>query len=262
MLLRANGINIHYELTGPTDAPVITFSNSLLSNLSMWDPQMDALKDYRVLRYDQRGHGGTEGTEGEYDFDLLAEDAKELLLGLGIKRTHFVGLSMGGMTGQALTLNYPEMVASLTLCDTRSHTSVDRKPGRIKRIQTAETDGIEPMVEGCIKGWFSDGFNADNSELMDEVRSMVRGTSVPGLVGCTYALNSQNHTPRLHEIDCPTLIIVGEDDPSTPVSESKVMHERIDQSSLVVLPKARHLSNVEQAEIFNETLLGFLSSLD
>jgi 3-oxoadipate enol-lactonase len=258
MIAHANGIDMQYDLVGPPEAPVITFSNSLLSNLSMWDPQLDASKEYRVLRYDQRGHGGTEATSGEYDFDLLAEDIRALLVTLGISETHFVGLSMGGMTGQALTLNHPNMVQSLTLCDTRSHTSEDRKPGRMKRIQTANTDGIEPMVEGCIQGWFSDNFIAENADLMDDIRAMIRGTSVPGLIGCTYALNSQNHTPRLHEIDCPTLVIVGENDPSTPVSESKVLHERINDSSLVVLPNARHLSNIEQADLFNDALLPFI----
>jgi 3-oxoadipate enol-lactonase len=258
MIAHANGIDIQYDLVGPPHAPVITFSNSLLSNFSMWNPQMDAFKGFRILRYDQRGHGGTEATSGEYDFDLLAEDVRALLLALDIRRTHFVGLSMGGMTGQSLALNHPTMVQSLTLCDTRSHTSEDRKPGRVKRIQTAQTEGVGPMVEGCIKGWFSDEFTSENPALMDEIRTMIRGTSVPGLIGCTYALNSQNHTPLLHEIACPTLILVGEDDPSTPVSESQVMRDRIPNSSMTVLPKARHLSNMEQADLFNQTLLDFL----
>lgn len=258
MHLTVNGISTHYDISGPEDAPVVVFSNSLLSNMSMWNSQMDAFSDFRVLRYDQRGHGGTESTQGSYDFELLAEDVRELMLALDMEQAHFVGLSMGGMTGQALALYYPEMIRSLVLCDTRGHTPEARKKIREERISRTKREGVEPMVEGCIKGWFSPGFAVTNPELMDEVRRMIRGTSAEGLIGCSYALNTHNYSPRLHEITCPALIVVGEHDMGTPVSESKAMQKCISGSGLVVLPEARHLSNMEQVELFNEVVTGFL----
>jgi len=259
--LTVNGISTHYEISGPEDASVVVFSNSLLSNISMWDPQMDAFSDFRILRYDQRGHGDTEGTPGAYTFELLADDVRELMLALKIEQAHFVGLSMGGMTGQAMALYYPEMIRSLVLCDTRGHTPEARKVIREERIALTEREGVEPMVEGCIKGWFSDDFVATNPALMDEVRKMIRDTSAEGLIGCSYALNTHNYSPRLHEITCPTLIVVGEHDVGTPVSESQAMQECIVGSELVVLSKARHLSNMEQADLFNTEVTRFLMRL-
>jgi 3-oxoadipate enol-lactonase len=261
MKLRANGIEIHYELVGSESAPMVTFSHSLLTNLAMWDPQIAALDNYRVLRFDTLGHGQSEATPGAYDFELLADDAQSLLNRLGIQKTHFVGLSMGGMIGQELVLKYPERIASLVLCDTRGHSPPQRSKARTERIATARRHGIEPMVERALEGWFSDVFRQRNLEIMDVVRQMIRSTSVDGLIGCTHAIDVQDHTPRLHEISVPTLIIVGEDDRGTPVSESRDMHERISGSELVVLPTARHLSNMERSQEFNQALLTFLGKI-
>ena len=163
MRIRANGIEIHYELTGPESAPVVTLSHSLLANFAMWNPQMPALADYRVLRFDTRGHGQSEATPGAYDFELLADDTCALLDAVGIQRTHFVGLSMGGMIGQAVALKYPERIESLILCDTRSHSPPERSKSRAERIAVAQRHGVEPMVEAALEGWFSDGFSTVQS---------------------------------------------------------------------------------------------------
>lgn len=255
-------MEIHYELQGPSETPAIVFSNSLMSNLSMWNPQMAVVAEYRVLRYDSRGHGGSEGPPGAYTFELLAEDVRALMDLLGIERTHFVGLSMGGMVGQALAIHHPERVQSLVLCDTRGHTPEGRKKPRAERIALAEKEGVEPMVERALRGWFSDGFRKAHPEVMDDVRKMIRTTSKEGIIGCSHALNEHNFSPRLSEIRCPTLIVVGEDDPSTPVSEAQEMHGRIAGSKLIVLPRARHLSNMECAEDFNSALTAFLEDVD
>ena len=261
MRIRANGIEIHYELTGLESAPVVTLSHSLLANFAMWNPQMPALADYRVLRFDTRGHGQSEATPGAYDFELLADDTCALLDAVGIQRTHFVGLSMGGMIGQAVALKYPERIESLILCDTRGHSPPERSKSRAERIAVAQRHGVEPMVEAALEGWFSDGFRQSNPEVMEAVRTMIRSTSVAGLVGCTHAIDTQIHTPRLHEVVAPTLVIVGEEDRSTPVSESRDLHERIAGSELVVLPEARHFSNMERVSEFNQALRSFLSNV-
>jgi 3-oxoadipate enol-lactonase len=151
MKMTANGVRINYTFDGPEGAPLVTMSNSLASNLSMWEPQIATLTArYRVLRYDTRGHGGSDATPGPYALEELTEDVRALWQELGITRTHFVGLSMGGMIGQIIALKYPHMLQSVVLCDTMSRVPTEAKPMWDERIHTAETHGMEPLVESTI----------------------------------------------------------------------------------------------------------------
>jgi 3-oxoadipate enol-lactonase len=259
MNITVNGISVHYMLEGPASGPVITMSNSLASNLSMWEPQMPVLTSrYRVLRYDTRGHGGTEATAGPYSLDELSEDVRALLQALGITRTHFIGLSMGGMIGQIIAIKYPQMLQSLVLCDTMSRVPTEAKPMWDDRIHTAETGGMEPLVEPTLARWFTEPFRQKGSPVLDQVRTMIRSTPPRGYTGCCHAIAALNLTDHLKAITLPTLIIVGEDDPATPVAASHVIHEQIRGSELVILKSAAHLSNLEQPEAFNQALTAFL----
>ncbi len=259
MNITVNGISVHYTLEGPASGPVITMSNSLASNLSMWEPQMPVLTSrYRVLRYDTRGHGGTEATAGPYSLDELSEDVRALLQALGITRTHFIGLSMGGMIGQIIALKYPQMLQSLVLCDTMSRVPTVAKPMWDDRIHTAETGGMEPLVEPTLARWFTEPFRQKGSPVLDQVRTMIRSTPPRGYTGCCHAIAVLNLTDHLKAITLPTLIIVGEDDPATPVAASQVIHQQIRGSELVILKAAAHLSNLEQPEAFNQALTAFL----
>ncbi len=259
MQITANGIRMNYELTGPETAPVVTLSHSLAANLHMWDDQMPALANYRVLRYDTRGHGGSEAPAGDYTLEQLAEDAAALLEALGIERTHFVGLSMGGMIGQTLALMRPELLRSLVLCDTSSRIPPETAPAWDERIATAREKGMEALVEPTIERWFSPAFCTREPDKVDAVREMIRTTPVAGYIGCCRAIQRLDLTERLSEIRLPTQIIVGEHDPGTPVAASEAIHERIAGSELVVLPDALHFSNVEQRDAFNAALADFLS---
>lgn len=259
MRITANGIGIHYTLNGPASGHVVTLSHSLATNLAMWEPQASALAArYRVLRYDTRGHGGTDAPSGPYSLDQLAEDAVALFRALGIERTHFVGLSMGGMIGQVLALTHPEMLRSLVLCDTSSRIPPEARPMWGERIRTTEQQGMEPHVEPTIGRWFTPPFAARNPEIVEAVRAMIRQTKPQGYVGCCHAIKALDLTDRLAAITVPALIVVGEDDPGTPVAASRAIHERIRGSELVILKSASHLSNIEQSEPFNKTLLDFL----
>jgi 3-oxoadipate enol-lactonase len=259
MNITVNGISVHYTLEGPASGPVITMSNSLASNLSMWEPQMPVLTSrYRVLRYDTRGHGGTEATAGPYSLDELSEDVRALLRALDITRTHFIGLSMGGMIGQIIAIKYPQMLQSLVLCDTMSRVPIEAKPMWDDRIHTAETGGMEPLVEPTLARWFTEPFRQKGSPVLDQVRTMIRSTPPRGYTGCCHAIAALNLTDHLKAITLPTLIIVGEDDPATPVAASHVIHEQIRGSELVILKSAAHLSNLEQPEAFNQALTAFL----
>lgn len=259
--ISVNGIDINYRLEGPENAPVVTFSHSLSANLGMWDAQAEALRDrYRVLRYDTRGHGGTTPTEGAYTLEQLAEDAAGLLRALGIERTHFVGLSLGGMIGQTLALAHPELLRSLTLCDTSSGYGPDARAMWEQRIDSARKNGLEANVEPTIDRWFSPGFVTRTPETIESVRQMICSTPLAGYVGCGQAIAELALTDRIEAISAPTLIIVGEDDPGTPVEMHRIIHDRIADSELVVIPTARHLSNIEAAEEFNAALVRFLNA--
>ena len=260
MRATANGIGIEYEIGGPPEAPVVTFSHALATHLGMWEPQTAFLAEqYRVLRYDTRGHGRSDVPAGSYTFSQLVEDVRVLLDRVGVERTHFVGISMGGMIGQWLALTYPERLLSLVLCDTSARTPPEAREIWDERVAVAGREGMNAHVEPSIGRWFTPAFARKHPEAVDRVRAMIRATDPRGFIGCAAALREHDVLDRLSEIRIPALIMVGEKDPGTPVAAAQVIHERIAGSELVVLESASHLSNVEQAKAFNQKLLAFLS---
>jgi 3-oxoadipate enol-lactonase len=260
MKLKANGIDINYEIEG--DGPVVTFSHSLACNLGMWDEQVRALKGrYRVLRFDTRGHGQSGAPAGAYTLEQLGDDLKGLLDGLGITATHFVGLSMGGMIGQVFALKHPAMVQSLVLCDTTSRYPAAAAPVWEDRIKAVGAKGMEPMVAPTLERWFTAPFRARRRDLMERVGTMIRSTPAPGYIGCCHAIPKINVTERLRDVRCPALVIVGEEDPGTPVEMARDIHAALPAAELAILSRASHLSNLEQPEEFNRVLGGFLDKL-
>ena len=255
---QVNGTEIFYSLEGPQSRPVVTLSHSLMANHRMWDAQMPALRDYCVLRYDTRGHGASAAPKGPYTLDMLAEDAIQLLEALEIRKTVFCGLSMGGMTGQTLALKRPDLLRGLILCDTSSQVDAEGRKLWQSRIEAARTEGVESLVEGTIDRWFSPEFCADHGNEVDAVRAMIRATPLAGYLGCSAAIADLDLTDRLHEIHAPTLAIVGENDPGTPVAAHRLIADRIPSADLLVLPRARHLSNIEDSLGFNTALRAFL----
>jgi 3-oxoadipate enol-lactonase len=257
--IKVNGAEVAYQFDGPADGPVVMLSNSLASNFTMWDAQIPALTDkYRVLRYDQRGHGDSEPTPPPYSFDMLLGDARGLLQALEIDKVHFCGLSMGGMTGQLFGAKYPDMLRSLILCDTNS-----KMPDPSiwdSRIEMAIDQGMPALAAPTLERWFTPPYHKAHPDEIARVEKMIASTPVDGFVGCGKAIQAMNHTPLLSGIKTPTLIIVGEDDPSTTVEQSEVIHHEIEGSELVVLKQAAHLSNIEQADAFNKALRAFLDA--
>ena len=262
MRVLANGIITNFTLDGPADAPVVTLSHSLAASLEMWDPQLPALaRRYRVLRYDTRGHGGSEAPPGAYSLEMLADDVLALLAALEIPRTHFVGLSLGGMIGQTLALEHPEILESLVLADTASRIPPEMGPLWDQRVEVAGSKGMAALADGTIERWFTGRFIAESPEVVDGIRALIRTTAPSGFAGCCRAIQNLDYTDRLGEIRLPTLIIVGENDMGTPVAASEVMHQRIAGSKLVVIGPAAHLSNIEQADQFNQNITVFLDGL-
>jgi len=259
MLIEANGIKMNYELSGREGAPVVMLSHSLGSSLIMWNPQLEVLEPhYQVLRYDTRGHGGSSAPSGAYTFEMLGEDVLGLLDALDIEKVHFVGLSMGGMIGQCLALNHPERLGKLVLCDTAALLPEEAQPIWQERIKLAREKGIEAQVGETLERWFTPAFLRQDPPEVKRIREQFLSTPVNGYIGCSEAIRRLNYLERLSEIKMATLIMVGEEDPGTPVAAAEAMQQRIAGSSLVALPSAAHLSNVEQAEAFNRALISFL----
>ena len=257
MQIKVNGLNVNYEIAG--DGPWVTLSHSLACDLHMWDEQMAALtRQYKVLRYDTRGHGKSEAPAGAYTLDQLADDAHGLLKALGISETHWAGLSMGGMIGQTFALKYPGVFRSMVLADTTSRYPADAASVWADRIQTAQTKGMAAVVDGTLARWFTEPYRKSNPPAVARVGASIRATPVAGFVGCCHAIPRINVTQRLKEITCPVLVIVGEQDPGTPVAMAREIHEALPGSELVIIPSAAHLSNIEQPGAFDKALLGFL----
>jgi len=257
MKVRTNSIEINYTLEG--EGPVVTMSHALGTSLALWDEQAKALHGrYRVLRFDTRGHGGSSAPSGPYSLDQLAADVAGLLAGLGITETHFVGISMGGMIGQTVALKYPATVQSLVLCDTTSRYPAAAAGVWEERIRAVEAVGMEGIVESMLKRWFTAPFRRRRPDVLDRVRAMLRGTPPQGYIGCCHALPKIDVSGRLGEIRCPALVIVGEEDPGTPVEMAREIHAGLPVAQLAILRSASHLSNVEQPEEFNRVLLEFL----
>jgi len=259
MQIKANGIQMNYELSGKVGAPHVMLSHSLGSSLVMWDPQLEILEPhYQVLRYDTRGHGGSDAPSGAYTLEMLGEDAIGLLDVLGIDKVHFVGLSMGGMIGQCLALNHANRLEYLVLCDTAAILPEEAQPIWEERIQLAREKGLDALVDETLERWFTPSFLAQNPAEVESIRRQFLATPINGYIGCSQAIRGLNYLERLSEIKIPTLIMVGEEDPGTPVAAAEAMHQRIAGSQLVVLSSAAHLSNVEQAKAYNTALINFL----
>jgi len=258
MKLTTNGIETHYTIDG--DGPWLVFSHSLACSTAMWAPQVKTFAQrYKVLCYDTRGHGQTSAPSGAYSLDQLADDAKSLLDQLDIRSCHWVGLSMGGMIGQTFALKYPGVYKTLTLADTTSRYGADAQPVWQTRIKTATEGGMEPITQPTLERWFTAPFRASGAKVVSDIAAAIRATPVDGFVGCCHAIPKISLTDRLKEIKCPTLVIVGDQDPGTPPEMAREIHANLPGSELVIIPSAAHLSNLEQPVAFDRALADFLT---
>ena len=257
MKLKLNGIEVNYVIEG--SGPWLTMSHSLASNLTMWDEQAAVLRRrFQVVRYDTRGHGQTSAPPGPYTLDQLAEDAHALFAALGINETHWVGLSMGGMIGETCALKYPGVFLSMVLADTTSR----RPPGAEQmwgeRIRLAQEKGMAALVDSTLERWFTAPYRNARKDVMARIGEHIRTTPVAGYAGCSQAIADIDLMDRLKEIKCPVLIMVGEEDHGTPPEMARQIHENLPGSELLIIASAAHFSNVEQPEVFNQAMLGFL----
>ena len=257
--IQANGVDINYELTGAERAPVVVLSHSLGCSLAMWDGQMAALTDrWRVLRYDTRGHGQSGVPAEPYSIGQLADDVVALLDALELETVHFCGLSLGGTIGQTLALQHRKRLASLILCATASHLP----PPHLwqERAAMAREQGMVAVGDAVMERWFTEGFREQEPARAAAIRQLVVDTAPDGYANCCLAIRNFDVRDAVREIELPTLVIVGADDPATPPSMAQVMAERISGARLEVIEDAAHLVNIQQEAAFNDALVTFLGA--
>ena len=256
--LKREDVRLHYVLEGVADGPIVMLSNSLSSRLSMWEGQVPALlaAGYRVLRYDTRGHGQSSAPNGPYSIAMLVDDALSLMDTVKAERVHFCGLSLGGMTGQWLGTHHADRLHTLTLCATTAYTG----PPQVwaDRIAMVERDGMAAVADATIDRWFTPQGQQRLPHAIADIRASILATPPAGYIGCGQAIMAMDQRETIAAIRTPTHVMVGADDPSTPVSASEFLQQRIPGARLTVVPEAMHLFNVEQAAAFNAALLGFL----
>lgn len=262
MRVIAGDLHVNCQLSGPEGAPITVLSHSLASSGIMWEQQMPALVGgYRVLRYDTRGHGGSDAPAGPYTLDQLGDDAVALLDALDIERVHWIGLSMGGMIGQNVALRHPRRLLSLVLCDTTSRIPDEARSMWDERIAEAERNGMQGLCDATMERWFTPTFLDQGGAQLACIRDQFLATPTSGYVGCCQAIRDLNYTDRLSTLTLPTHLIVGAEDPSAPPPASRTIQNVISGASLSVIDNASHLSNVEQPTAFNEALFGFLDNI-
>ncbi len=231
------------------------------ATLALWDDHVAALtKQYRVLRYDVRGHGGSEIPPGPYTLGQMAGDLEELLRSLGITGTHFVGVSMGGLIGMTAALSHPRLIRSLVLCDTTACYGPGLRPMWEDRIRVAETEGMTAaLVDRTMDIWFTAPFRAREKDTVKRVAAMLERSDPRGYAAAIRAIGFVDLTERIAAIRCPTLVVVGEQDPGTPPAMARVIHERIRDAQLLVLSGAAHCAVVEASNRFLPVLMSFLA---
>ena len=252
----------NYRLEGPSGAPVVTLTHPLGVTLALWDDHVAALtKRYRVLRYDVRGHGGSEMPPGPYTLEQMAGDLFDLLDALGIMETHFVGVSMGGLIGMTAALTRPSRITSLVLCDTTACYGPGVRPMWEDRIRVAESEGMTAaLVDRTIAIWFTEAFRTRRPDAVERIAAMLRKSDPRGYAAAIRAIGFVDLTARIGAIRCPALVVVGDQDPGTPPAMARVIHERIVGSELLILPGAMHCAVVEDSDRFLTALLDFLGA--
>jgi 3-oxoadipate enol-lactonase len=255
--IEANGVRIRYRMEGKPGAPVIVFSNSLGTNLSMWDQQVATLRDeFRILRYDTRGHGLSAVPPGPYSQEQLGNDTLTLLDAVEIRHAHFCGLSMGGQVGIWLGANAPDRFARFVLCNTAAR--IGNPEIWNARIAAIRAGGMPAIVSGAIERWFTPKFIARSPEVVGWVCRMILDTPPQGYIACCEAIRDADLTARASRVLAPTLVISGTHDPATPPAQGRLLASTIRGARYLELD-ASHLSNIEVAPQFTSTLREFLS---
>jgi 3-oxoadipate enol-lactonase len=254
----SDGVRIYYNIDGPDDRPPLVFSNSLGTNLHLWDGQVaDAVaQGFRAIRYDQRGHGRSEAPAGEYTQARLGTDVIDLLDALDIEKTAWCGLSMGGMAGIWLARQHPRRFSRMALCNTSGF--MPPREFWDARISAVRSGGMESVADAVLERWLTADFRTRHPDEALRVRDMIVATDPIGYIGCCAAIRDMDFRDFMGEIKMPALVVIGAYDPATTPEQGELIAERLQGARKAVLNTA-HLSNIERREDFNRLVFGFLA---
>ena len=261
MLIETNGIQTHYVIDGDASKPWLTMVTGITNDTSMWDGQIDTLKnDFHILRYDLRGQGKSSSTHGAYSVELLCEDLLDLWDKLDIQQSHLMGLGLGGSICLAMAIHHSDRILKLVPCCCRSK----MVPGFASMwhglLDQVKKNGIESIVENTAQRWFSDSFKTQYPEKLDAVRQMIRGTSADGYHGVVSAFIHLNVESDLGKITVPTMLMGGaEDKVGGPEDIMREIAAQIPGGTYSAVPGAAHIANLQNPSGFNDILYRFLT---
>lgn len=261
MKIKTNGTTINYEIEGPEGAPVVMVSHGIATSLAIWTQVSKHLSSkYRVIRYDSRGHGGSDAPKGDYSLEMLGDDAIGMMDALGIRKVHYGGLSLGGMTAIGMALNHAGRLHSAICCDARGTATAEFVEGWKDRIRSVREKGMKVLVEPTVSRWLTKGFYEDKVRT-DPLRTLISNTPVDGYCGSAVALQGLNYGPRLGQIKVPMLYLTGAQDGGAPPAVMREMAEQTPGAQFVEIPNSGHISTVEQPKAVADAIDKFIGSL-
>jgi 3-oxoadipate enol-lactonase len=263
MLLSLGGRRLYYDLTGPEDGPTVCITHSLASDSGMWAEQMPPLLQagFRVLRLDMRGHGGSDAVAGDYTMSALAADVAAALDMLGVARAHYIGLSIGGMIGQALAIEHGGKIISALWCDTLPASPAGAAAVWAERMDTVRrANSLEPLADATVERWFTDAFKPRKPARWKQIRDTVAATTPAGYLGCSAAIMNYDFTGQLPHLRLPVMVVCGDQDPGTPPAENRRLAGLVPGARYEEIANARHFPNVEHPNSFNRLMLGWLDA--
>jgi len=263
MLLPLAGRRLYYDLTGPEDGPVVCITHSLASDGGSWAEQLPPLLQagFRVLRLDMRGHGGSDPVGGDYTMQALAADVAAVLDALAIPRVHYIGLSIGGMIGQAFAIEHGAKLISAMRCDTLPPSPSGAAPTRAERMKTVRrANSLEPLADTTMERWFTDAFRASKPGRWKQIRDTIAATTPAGYLGCSAAIMNFEFTGKLPALGIPVLVVCGSEDAGTPASENRRLAGLVPGARYEEIPGMRHFPNVEAPDTFNRIMMGWLET--
>jgi 3-oxoadipate enol-lactonase len=250
-----DGETLHYVVDGDDAAPPLVLSNSLGTTLEMWDAQVPTWsKDFRLIRYDTRGHGGSSGPAGDYSLARLAQDAINLFDALGLTSVTWCGLSLGGMIGQQLAISAPERLARAVVSNTGAF--IGNPDFWNQRIGTVQAEGVGTLADGLIERWFTPEFREAQPAEVARIRAMLADTPADGYCGCCAAIRDMDLRPGITGNAVPLLVIAGTRDPASPVEKAEEIVALSANARLELLDTA-HLSNIERPADYARLVLDF-----
>ena len=260
MLLQRSGYKLYYDLVGPDSGEVICFAHALAADGGMWAEQVPPLLSagFRVLRLDMRGHGGSSIFGERCSIQDLAADVIGVLDHLRMERVHFVGLSIGGIIGQAIAINHVLRLQSLILSDTNSASPPNAKDMWVARVASVrEARSASVLADAMMPRLLSDAFKSRSPVRWNQVHQTIGATQPAGIYACAHALGDFDFTPFLPKIDLPVMVVCGQNDPATPPSEAKKLVKLIPQARYEEIPDALHFPNVEQPGFYADVMLNW-----